>query len=108
MASAVTFDTHAAVRSLRQAGFDETQAEAAVGMVRDAVNESVATKVDIAAVKAEIAAVKAEIAALKNEMGNLRAEAKADVAALETRLTVRMYTAIGIGVAVLVAVQKLL
>ncbi len=90
MAKAATFDTHAAIVSLRRAGFEEAQAEAAVDMVRDAINEGGATKADIAALKTDIADLKAEMAAL------------------EMRLTVRMYTAVGIGVAVLAAIQKLL
>ena len=49
-----TFDTCAAAKALREAGFDEGQAEAAVAMVRDAVTEGVATKADIAALKAEL------------------------------------------------------
>ncbi len=56
-----TFDTYAAAKMLREAGFNEGQAEAAVAMVRDAVTEGVATKADIAALKADIAALKAEL-----------------------------------------------
>lgn len=43
-----TFDTYAAAKRLRDAGFDEGQAEAAVVVIRDAVTEGVATKTDIA------------------------------------------------------------
>ena len=43
-----TFDTYAVAKLLREAGFDERQAEAAVAVVRDAVTEGVATKSDIA------------------------------------------------------------
>ena len=46
-----TFDTYAAAKALREAGFDEAQAEAAVTMVRDAVTEGVATKADLAALE---------------------------------------------------------
>ena len=56
-----TFDTYAAAKMLREAGFNEGQAEAAVAMVRDAVTEGVATKADIVALKADIAALKAEL-----------------------------------------------
>ena len=56
-----TFDTYAAAKTLREAGFNEGQAEAAVAMVRDAVTEGVATKADIAALKADLAALKAEL-----------------------------------------------
>ena len=45
---AATFDTYAAAKLLREAGFDERQAEATVAVVRDAVTERVATKADIA------------------------------------------------------------
>ena len=57
-----TFDTHAAAKALREAGFDEAQAEAAVAMVRDAVTEGVATKADL----------------------------RAEIVGLETRLTIRL------------------
>ena len=46
----VTFDTYAAAKHLRDAGFDERQAEAAVSMVRDAVGadrDALATKADL-------------------------------------------------------------
>ena len=51
----VTFDTYAAAKHLRDAGFDERQAEAAVSMVRDAVGadrEALATKADLAELRA--------------------------------------------------------
>lgn len=40
------FDTHKAVKALSHAGFDETQAEAVVEQINEAVNENVATKSD--------------------------------------------------------------
>ena len=46
------FDTYAAAKRLRDAGFDEAQAEAAVSMVRDALGsdrDQLATKADLAA-----------------------------------------------------------
>ena len=48
--NAVAFDTCTAAKHLRDAGFDERQAEAAVAMVRDAVGagrEQPATKGDV-------------------------------------------------------------
>ena len=48
--NAVAFDTYAAAKRLRDAGFDESQAEAAVSMVRDAVGADcgqLATKADL-------------------------------------------------------------
>lgn len=41
------FDTHKAVNSLEEAGFEESQAEAVVEMVSGAVGENVATKSDL-------------------------------------------------------------
>ena len=50
-----TFDTYAAAKALREAGFDEAQAEAAVAMVRDAVTEGAATKTDLASLETRLA-----------------------------------------------------
>ena len=55
--NAAAFDTYAAAKHLRDAGFDERQTEAAVSMVRDAVSadrEQLATKADIADLKADM------------------------------------------------------
>ena len=41
------FDTHKAVKALRSAGFDDTQAEAVVDQINGAINENVATKTDL-------------------------------------------------------------
>ena len=94
------FDTYAAAKALRNAGFDEPQAEAAVAMVRDAVSEGVATgedaarlesKIDagLAEVKTEIAEVKAGLAEVKTEIAEVKteiAEVKTDVVRLEGRV----------------------
>ena len=66
--SAAAFDTYAAAKRLRDAGFDEDQAEAAVSMVRDATaadRDQLATKADLA---------------------THRADTRADLASLERRL----------------------
>ena len=82
-----TFDALAAVGTLRDAGFGDRQAEAVAGVVRHAVDAdrgALATKADIAA---------------------LRADTRADIAALENRLTVRFFGGLfGMG-GVLVAVM---
>lgn len=59
------FDTYVAAKTLREAGFDERQAEAAVTMVRDAMTESVATKADLAIAVADL---KADMLTLKTDM----------------------------------------
>ena len=55
--SLAEFDTYTAAKHLREAGFDERQAEAAVSMVRSAVGadrEQLATKADLAALEARL------------------------------------------------------
>ena len=65
------FDTYTAAKTLRAAGFDENQAEAAVTVIRDAVAESTVTKADL----------QAGLAELRADMADLRADLKADMAA---------------------------
>lgn len=82
------FDTYTAAKTLRAAGFDESQAEAAVIVIRDAVAESTVTKADLQAGLAELRAdmadlradmkenfaTKAGLAELRTDMADLRAE----------------------------------
>ena len=95
--STLAFDTHKAVKALKEAGFDDTQAEAVVATVGDAIGGDVATKGDTAALKTDIAEVKAELkgdiaalktdiaeAELKGDIAEVKAELKGDVAALKT------------------------
>ena len=113
------FDTCAAAKTLRDAGFDESQAEAAVAMVRDAISEGAATKEDVARLESKIDAgiarlegkIDSDIAGVKAEIADMRAEIggiKADMGGLETRLTVRMYGGLGAVVVVLLAFLKLM
>ena len=76
--AAPEFDTLAHARRLKDAGFDERQAEAAVAMVRHAVTEGVATKADI---KVAVAELKTDIAANKADLKAAVAELKTDIAA---------------------------
>ena len=48
------FDTHRAVKNLKDAGFAEAQAEALVEIVGGAIGESVATKADLQALEHRI------------------------------------------------------
>ena len=78
--NAATFDTYAAAKRLRDAGFDERQAEAAVSMVRDAAGadrEQLATKADLAEVRADLAALETRLRAdlaTKADLETLRSE----------------------------------
>ena len=84
----VTFDTHKVVKDLQDAGFDETQAEAVVNALGNAIDRDVVRPEDLKefATKADIADVRGEIAELRQDMSDLRTEMKA----LELRLTVRL------------------
>ena len=78
--TAAAFDTYTAAKRLRDAGFDERQAEAAVSMVRDATGaerDALATKADLDrfATKTDLANVRKELKAdLHREIGTLRSE----------------------------------
>lgn len=77
------FDTLKATKLLKASGFEETQAEAVVATVRDAVSDNVATKADMGELRAEMGALRAEF---KADMGELRAELKADIAELRASM----------------------
>ena len=73
--NAGTFDTHAAVTALRDAGLDEAPAVAIVNTVRDAAGADradLATKADLAEVRADLAEVKAGLAGVRAELGTIR------------------------------------
>ena len=128
--SIAAFDTHAAVTALREAGFDERQAEGVVATVRDAVVEGVATRADVGriesqmATKADVAEVKADVGRLEGKIERVESRVervedriehiedkmatKADLASLETRVTVRLYGGLFAVVAAVVALIKLL
>ena len=90
----LAFDTHKAVKALKEAGFDDSKAEAVVATVGDAIGGNIATKADIAELhattKADITelriATKADIAELriatKADIAELRIATKADIAEL--------------------------
>ena len=112
--NAATFDTYAAAKRLRDAGFDERQAEAAVSMVRDAAGADrgqLATKADVAelkggiealraATKAGLAEVRADLASLESrvdaKLAGLESCVDAKLAALESRLRADLATKAGL------------
>ena len=88
MTANATFDTLSAARALQGAGMDSAQAEAVAGTIGEAVGGSDApTRADLAA---------------------LRAELRADLAGLETRLTWRMFLVVGSLLALVTAVERVL
>ena len=73
--SAGTFDTHAAVTALRDAGLDEAPAVAIVNTVRDAAGADrgeLATRADLADVRTELADVRANVRAVRSELAPIR------------------------------------
>ena len=59
----LTFDTHAAVKTLREAGFEETQAEAVVATVGGAMGANIATKADLDTLKSNLDALEQRMTA---------------------------------------------
>lgn len=68
--AALAFDTHKAVKALREAGFDDSQAEAVTARISAAISENLVTK-----------------GGLDNAIEKL-----------ELRMTTRMYAAVVVGV----------
>ena len=71
MGSTITFDTHAYIKKLKDAGFNERQAEALSDAQKESFTEildtTLATKSDILRLEREIASVKVEIASSRAE-----------------------------------------
>ncbi len=95
--SALAFDTYAAVKKLKEAGFTEQQAEAQTTLLTDVIAGELATKHDIEAVKHDIetvkldienvrAELKRDIETLKLNLENVRAELKRDIETLKLNL----------------------
>ena len=94
--SAMAFDTYTAAKRLRDAGFNEHQAEAAVTMVRDAVGadrEARVTKADLDAATSGLESrLTARMDAIEARMDATRADFDAAISGFESRLTARMDT----------------
>ena len=96
--NAPAFDTLRAAKALREAGFEEAQAEAIVITVGRAMSENVATKTDVAGVNANMAEFRAEMdsgfagvdsrfAAVHTEMSEFRADVDSKFAAVTPKFT---------------------
>ena len=99
------FDAYAAAGALRDAGFDETQAETAIAAIRDAISEGAATKEDATRPENEIDTGNAR---LEGEIDSDIADVRTDIGGLETSLAVRMYGGLRAAVVVLLAFLKFL
>ncbi|MDD5321361.1 MAG: DUF1640 domain-containing protein [Methylococcales bacterium] len=93
--TAITFDTHKFIRKLKDAGFEEKQAEAVADAFRDAQTETeTVTKHDLKELELS----------LKAEMQTLRS----DMQAMEYRMTIKLGGMMAASVAVVAVLIKLL
>ena len=121
--SALAFDTYAAVKKLKEAGFTEQQAEAQTALLTDVIAGELATKRDIETVKLDIENVRAELkrdietvrldienvrAELKRDIEALRADMKHDMKELELRLTIKLGAMLALAVGAVATLVKLL
>jgi len=118
---AVAFDTLMYARRLREAGIPQEQAEVHAEALAAAVTETLATKQDLheLALKQDLlatkqdlhvlaAATKQDMAALRQELRELASAAKQDMRELELRLTVRLGAMMGVSVAAVAALVRLI
>jgi hypothetical protein len=81
-----TFDTLRIAQALKEAGFDDSQAQAIVSAIRLSLGENVATKIDIGDVKTEIADVKTEIADVRTEIADVRTVIATEIGGVRTEI----------------------
>ena len=121
--SALAFDTYAAVKKLKEAGFTEQQAEAQTTLLTDVIAGELATKHDIEAIKHDIETLKLDLenvraelkrdietlrAELKRDIETLRADMKHDMKELELRLTIKLGAMLALAVGAVATLVKLL
>ena len=89
--SVLAFDTHKAVKALKEAGADERLAEAVVATIGNAMGENLATKTDIAGLQSDLTAVRSdlttEIAGLRSDLTTVRSDLTAEIAAVRSDFT---------------------
>ena len=113
--STVTFDTYKAVKALRSAGFNDSQAEAVTEQIGAAISEGLATTGDIQALessiqssrselKGDIQALEGKIQALEGKIQGLEGK----IQTVESRLTVKLYSALVLAVALIKALDYIL
>ncbi len=106
------FDTLEIEKRLKGAGFDDAQAEAITGVLREAREADLsrlATKDDLALVKDDLALVKDELARvkdeLKNDIAHLGTALRAEMEILRRDLTIRLGGMLVVATAVLLAAK---
>ena len=117
--STVAFDTYKAVKALRSAGFNDSQAEAVTEQIGAAISEGLATTGDIQSSRSEL---KGDIQALEGKIQGLEGKIQAlegkilvldgkiqglegKIQTIESRLTVKLYSALVLAVALIKALD---
>lgn len=120
--STVAFDTYKAVKALRSAGFNDSQAEAVTEQIGAAISEGLATtgdiqtleggiqslrselKGDIQVLDGKIQALDGKIQALEGKIQGLEGKMQT----IESRMTVKLYSALALAVALIKALDYIL
>jgi hypothetical protein len=109
---AVAFDTLEISKRLKSAGFDDAQAEAITGVLREsreAELSRLATKDDLALVKDDLARVKDDLARVKDDLAgdiaHLGSTLRAEMEILRRDLTIRLGGMIVVATGVLLAAK---
>ena len=98
---AAAFDTLEISKRLKSVGFDDAQAEAITGVLRDS-READLSKL---ATKDDIAHVKDDIARVKDDIAHLATELRAEMEILRRDLTIRLGGMIVVATGVLLAAK---
>ncbi len=105
----LTFDTHAFVKELTQAGMPEEQAEVLARSQATLIDEKLATKQDLKELELRL---KRDIQELKRDMKELETRLTRDMQEMELRLkhdlTVRLGSMMVVAIGVVAALVKLL
>ena len=87
--ASVTFNTHEAVKALKNSGFDEKQAESVVQTINKAVNETVATKAELEVQGAKIDALRETVGGVKENIDKNMAT-KSDLEVMAAKMTTKI------------------
>ncbi|CAL7964149.1 conserved hypothetical protein [Gammaproteobacteria bacterium] len=115
MSNELIFDTLQHANKLKAAGVPEKQAEAQVEMMREIVDDKLATKKDLALVRKDLELAKNELrrdiettkSELKQDIEATRYELKRDMKDLELRMTLKLGSIMVGGLSMLVILMKL-
>ena len=107
---ATIFDTHRAIQNLKEAGIEESQAEAMVAMVGSAFSEGLATKADVQAVSQDVQMVVQRLDASEKNLGQRiefeSQQRRMEMNALEHRIVLKLGALLIAGLGLLFAALR--